>query len=192
MKANLKTAIVLIALVVVFAVIGRQLFKLMNLSAKDFPPFKYVNDSQKVKRYFDWLVPMAQTVGQHYGIPWQAIAVQTALETGWGKSSLLTKYNNFGGIKAAAGDNSVPLATQEFINGKYITITDGFAVWKTPYEGLIGYANFFHRYSRYKAALNYPNDPYKFIEEIKKAGYATAPNYVATLHQMLNKYFPKS
>ena len=163
-----------------------KLFKVMGVDVTGLSSFKYKGGSTTKQDWYNWITPLAKVVGAKYGIPYQAIIVQTALETGWGKSSLLQKYNNFGGIKASKGDNSVPLATKEFINGQMVTITDKFAVWKTPYEGLIGYANFFHRYSRYAPALKYPNDPYKFIEEIKKAGYATDPNYIAKLHGMLD------
>lgn len=189
MKENTKIALIIIALVIVFSIIGRQIFKLMEISIKDTKAFEYKAGSTSTKRYFNWIIPMAKVIGKEFGLPWQAIAVQTALETGWGKSSLLTKYNNFGGIKAVKGDNSIQMGTQEFVNGQMITISDAFAVWKTPFEGIQGYGNFFHKNKRYKTALNYPNDPYKFIEQIKKAGYATDPNYVAKLHGMLNKYF---
>lgn len=141
------------------------------------------------KDYLDWITPKAKIVGLAKGIPYQAIVVQTALETGWGKSSLLKKYNNFGGIKAKKGEASVNMGTKEFIGGQMISIIDGFKVWNSPTSGLFGYADFFHENKRYKNALNYPNDPYKFISEIKKAGYATDPNYILKLHGMLKKYF---
>lgn len=183
---NLKPVLIILALVVVFSFVANWLLDKMIVA---MTKFTYINDNKKVQRYLDWITPMAKVVGKKYGIPYQAIVVQTALETGWGKSSLLSKYNNFGGIKAVAGDNSVSMGTKEFINGQMVSITDKFAVWRTPIEGLEGYANFFHRNKRYKTALNYPNDPYKFIEEIKKAGYATDPGYISKLHGMLNSYF---
>lgn len=151
--------------------------------------FNYISDSQKTKRYIDWITPKAKIVGLSKGIPWQAIVVQTALETNWGKSSLLTKYNNFGGIKSVKGEPSVLMDTLEFKNG-YYSVKDGFRVWSSPLAGLMGYAEFIHKNKRYRNALKYPNDPYQYIIEIKKAGYATDPNYVAKLHSMLKKYFP--
>lgn len=151
--------------------------------------FIYKGGSTKTKDYIDWLEPKAKIVGLQFGIPFQAIVVQTALETNWGKSSLLLKYNNFGGIKSVKGQNSVLLSTKEFDNGVFKTINDGFAVWDSPTAGLKGYAEFFHKNIRYKTALNYPHDPYKFIIEIKKAGYATDPNYISKLHGMLKKYY---
>lgn len=188
---RIKIAVIVLLIVAVFLVVGRQLFKLMDLSIQDVKSFEYSSASGNSKRFIEWVTPLAKFAGNKYGLPWQALVVQTALETGFGKSSLLRKYNNFGGIKAGSGDNSVALGTSEYINGSYITPTSNFAVWRTPFDGLNGYGYFFHRYKRYAAALKYPNDPYRFIEEIKKAGYATDPNYVSKLHNMLNLYFPQ-
>lgn len=172
-------------LTVICLIVFRQLFAVVGLSTQDIPPYNYRGGSTKKQDWYDYIIPLAKVIGPKYGIPWQAMAVQTALETGWGESSLLRKYNNFGGIKAKKGQSSTNMKTQEYINGQWITITDGFATWPTPYKGLIGYANFFHENERYAEALKHPRDPYRFIEEIKKAGYATAPNYVSILHGML-------
>jgi hypothetical protein len=148
-----------------------------------------IQELSKIKTksdYINWITPLAKEVGKKYGIPWQAIIAQTGLETGWGKSQLLQKYNNFGGIKAVGSEESVTFNTREFINGKYKTISSKFAKWPTPLEGLEGYAKFFHKNKRYSNALQYKDNPYKFIEEIKKAGYATDPNYVDKLHKIIN------
>lgn len=167
-------------------VLTNQLFRIMNLSVKYPEPFKYDGTTPK-SDWYNWIEPLAKQVGREYGIPWQAILVQTALETGWGKSELFWKYNNFGGVKFAGSGapNKVNMKTGEVFDGKATTITAAFAAWPNPYEGLVGYAKFFHRNKRYATALKYPNDPYKFVEEIKKAGYATAPNYTSILHGML-------
>lgn len=142
------------------------------------------------QRWIDYITPFAKKYGLIYGIPYQFIVVQTALENGWGKSSLLTKYNNFGGVKAVKGDNSVAMNTDEFINGVWVLgESHNFAVFKNPLDGFKAYLNFFKVNSRYRYALNYPKDAYQFAIEIKKAGYATDPNYVKKIHDMLNKYF---
>lgn len=148
--------------------------------------FEYVNDSKKKQRYYDWIAPKAKALSLVHGIPWQFICVQTALETGWGKSSLASKYFNFGGQKAVSGEPFVELKTREVINGQSIYIMSKFRKFSNLKDGLKAYANFFHKYKRYATALKYPNDPYQFAVEIKKAGYATDPNYVTTLHKMLN------
>ena len=187
-KQTTRNIAIIIVATVILVFVLRESLKIMNASIESYKPFKY-NPASKTRKsdWYNWVEPIAKTVGAEYGIPWQAILVQTALETGWGKSSLLWKYNNFGGVKFAGSGapSKVNMTTGEVFNGNAVTINSDFAVWPTPYEGMIGYANFFHRNKRYKNALQYPNDPYKFIDEIKKAGYATAPNYISILHGML-------
>lgn len=185
MKPLHRQILIFVLLVVLFYFLLREVFKVANLSIKDTKPFQYKGGANKKKDWYNYITPLAKVIGRQYGIPWQAISVQTALETGWGESSLLRKYNNFGGSKSRPGEASVNFGTQEFINGKWVTITDGFQVFKTPYKGLIGYAEFFHKNPRYATALKFPNDPYRFITEIRNAGYATSPNYISILHGML-------
>lgn len=187
-RQTAKNLVIIAIAATVFVFVLRESLKIMNASIESYPPFKVKPGSRTPKSdWYNWIEPLAKTVGEEYGIPWQAILVQTALETGWGKSSLLWKYNNFGGVKFAGSGapSKVNMKTGEVFNGTAVTINADFAAWPTPYEGIKGYANFFHRNKRYATALQYPNDPYRFIEEIKKAGYATAPNYTSILHGML-------
>lgn len=182
----LKKTILFILFFAVATVVINELLKAMDLNLRNRKPFKYQGKTPK-SDWYNWIEPLAKSVGKEFGIPWQAILVQTALETGWGKSQLATKYNNFSGVKYAGSGapNKVNMKTVEVFNGNAVTINSDFAAWPNPYDGLRGYANFFHRNKRYAQALKYPTDPYKFIEEIKKAGYATGPNYISILHGML-------
>jgi flagellar protein FlgJ len=180
--------LILVIVTTIAYFIWSKLFTLMELNVKEYRPFTYMSNSKTKKSdWYNYIAPLAKVVGKEFGIPWEAICVQTALETGWGKSILATRYNNFGGVKftGSGAPSKVNMATGEVFDGQAVTINSDFAAWKTPYEGLRGYANFFHRNKRYAKALKHPNDPYKFIEEIKKAGYATAPNYTSILHGML-------
>lgn len=184
-QALVKRLLIFSMMLVIMFVFINEIFKMLDLSLKSYKPFKY-NSASKTKKsdWYNWIEPLAKAVGKEYGIPWQAILVQSALETGWGSSSHV-KYNNFNGVKDTDGKNAVNSTTKEFINGQWITIKDGFETWPTPYEGLRGYAEFIHKNKRYKKALLYPNDPYQYIVEIKNAGYATSPNYISILHGML-------
>lgn len=174
-------------LVVVTIFIVDKLFKVMETTLE---PFKYINDSQKQKRYIDWITPTAKIVGKEKGIPWEILVLQSAIENGWGKSSLMRKHNNFGGVKfkGSGATGKVLLPTTEYIKGEYVQVNSYFATWPTPIDGLRGYAHFYIRNGRYKKALQYPTDPYNFIAEAHKAGYATDPNYTKKIHGMLNKY----
>lgn len=185
-----RNALLLIILVFVAVFFVRQLFIAMNLDLKTYSPFNPKPNSKTTKSdWYNWVEPLARALGAEYGIPWQAILVQTAQETGWGKSTLLRRYNNFAGVKYpnSGAPSKVNMKTGEVYNGNKVVENADFAAWPSPYEGMKGYVNFFHRNKRYATALKYPHDPHRFIEEIKKAGYATDPNYVSKLHGMLEK-----
>jgi flagellum-specific peptidoglycan hydrolase FlgJ len=185
-KKSIKYLLIIIIVAGLAWVFASVVLKKLGLTMDSLKNFNFRGGSTTKSDFYNWIIPIAKQVGADYNLPWQAIAVQTALETGWGKSSLLQTYNNFGGIKDNDGINTTkPMGTKEFINGKWITIRDGFETYSTPYSGLIGYAQFFHQNPRYSKALNHPNSPLEFIKEIKKAGYATDPNYISKLASML-------
>lgn len=147
-----------------------------------------LSGAERIKRWIAFITPHAKKVGAKYGLPWKALVVQTGWETGWGRSSLLHEANNIAGIKARHGEPFVTKLTHEYRNGVRVNEYANFRKWDTFQEGLEGYATFFHRFSRYREALNYPNDPYRFITEIRNAGYATSINYITNLHGILDRY----
>jgi len=145
--------------------------------------------------------PFAKQTEEKTGISAIAILAQAALESGWGASA---PGNMFFGVKDTDGinGNEQLLTTTEYsrradlkfpeiisvtpvvLNGqkyfKYI-VKDYFRKYDTPEECFTDHANFFFQNSRYAAALAVKSDPFQFIDDIAKAGYATAPNYADTL-----------
>lgn len=150
-----------------------------------------------VKNYY----PFAKESEVKTGISAIAILAQAALESGWGKAA---PGNMFFGIKDTDGinGNEQLLTTTEYSrsanlkfpvilsvtpvirNGqkwfKY-RVKDYFRKYDTPEQCFTDHSNFFIKNKRYAKALLVKNDPYKFIEEIAKAGYATAPDYGSVL-----------
>ena len=71
-------------------------------------------------------------------------------------------------------------------DGKYLyVVRDWFRKYDTPEESFTDHAQFFIKNERYAEALKVKSDPYKFAEEVAKAGYATAPNYADTLKKVI-------
>lgn len=121
----------------------------------------------------------AFAVGKRYGIPYEAILAQAGIESGWGKSDLTVDGNNFFGIKAGPEWKGKTLEFMTREDNPPRTIKAQFRAYDSPAAGFTGYASFIHHNSRYKEALKYPKDPEKYIEEIKKAGYATDNAYIS-------------
>jgi flagellum-specific peptidoglycan hydrolase FlgJ len=145
--------------------------------------------------------PFAKQTEEKTGISAIAILAQAALESGWGKAA---PGNMFFGVKDTDGvnGNEQLLTTTEFSrradlkfpeiisitpvirNGqkffKYI-VKDYFRKYDTPEACFTDHTKFFFQNKRYATALTVKSDPYKFIDEIAKAGYATAPDYAPML-----------
>lgn len=101
------------------------------------------------------------------------------------KSSLAVKYNNFFGIKADKSwkGKAVRLQTDEYFDPKVkTTIVDGFRVYNSFEESVRDYVKFLKENARYKnAGVFSAKTPEEQFQAIKKAGYATAPNYASFL-----------
>ena len=148
-----------------------------------------------VKKY----KPFALETERKTGISAIFILAQSALETGWGNSA---PGNMMFGVKAKAGTppekrqlvvtkevlSSPNVAFPEIIritkraDGNYLyEVKDWFRKYDSPEESFTDHANLFLKNKRYAKALLVRSDPYKFAEEVAKAGYATEPTYADRL-----------
>lgn len=156
-----------------------------------------------VKQFY----PFAKQTQDKTGISAVAILAQAALESGWGEKA---PGNMFFGVKDTDGvnGNEQLITTTEYhstMDVKYpeiISITpcviggkkkfkykikDYFRKYETPEQCFTDHTQFFFKNPRYKAALAVKADPDKFVDAIAKAGYATDPNYAATLHSIIKR-----
>lgn len=166
------------------------------------------------KEFVKSFYPHARIVQDKTGISAVAILAQAALESGWGK---FAPGNMFFGVKDTDGvnGNEQLLTTTEYhtsVNVKYpvvISITptvkngrklfkykvkDYFRKYNTPADCFNDHAQFFFKNKRYAKALLVKSDPMKFIDEIAKAGYATAPDYSKLLKSVaksISNHLPK-
>jgi len=143
-------------------------------------------------------------IGQKYGIPYEAMLAQGAIESGNGNSTLTTIYNNYFGIKASPGWQGavVNLPTKEEENGVSVDKIASFRVYPDIRSGWEGYAKFIHENPIYSKALLYPTDYVRYLEEVANAGYATSSTYkektigvansIVTYISSTNKWPPSS
>ena len=117
--------------------------------------------------YLNAMVDIVQTVYKKYKTVLPSVVLaQGALESGWRETS-----KTLFGIKGTGQT----LLTQEFINGKYVTVSANFKTYSNLTEAVIQYYELMNK-SRYAAVkdLKTAEEQIKFIH---KAGYATDPNY---------------
>ena len=158
-----------------------------SFSCEEQSPVSAAPATNDLKSFVDAYAPSAFNVGKSYGIPYETILAQGIIESGYGKSSLTTEAYNFFGIKAGS-TWSGPVwtgVTYEEVNGQMVETTAEFRKYPNAEEGFNGYGEFITTNSRYKPALQYPTDPYRYLEEIKKAGYATDSKYVETVSSVI-------
>ena len=135
------------------------------------------------------ILPSAKIIEQKIGVPYQFIISQICIESGFGKSSLTTKYFNYGGIKAIKDKPSVKLLTTECDkNGICKKVYQNFAVFKNATEGLMYQAKIYSN-KYFKQYLNKTTDPYKYVQLIQSGAvkYATSPTYVKTISNIIDK-----
>jgi flagellum-specific peptidoglycan hydrolase FlgJ len=122
-----------------------------------------------------------------YGIEVHSpIIAQAILESGWGKSSLSSKYHNYFGLKCGSAwkGKSINMATkEEYKVGTLTNIRDNFRVYDSMEAGVKGYFDFINT-SRY-ANLKGVKSPEEYVKRIKADGYATSSKYVDNIMRVI-------
>ena len=127
--------------------------------------------------------------GRNWSLPSVCIA-QSAIETGWGKSSIMTKANAYFGIKSGRSWKGAVYSTKTrewYDNVNATNITDTFRAYSTLEDSIKDYYNLICEYGRYNKACN-TMDARECIQGIKDGGYSTYPTYVNEVMAIINTY----
>ncbi|QNI34515.1 glucosaminidase domain-containing protein [Alloacidobacterium dinghuense] len=136
-------------------------------------------------------VTAAQYTQKTYGVPASITLAQAILESGWGKSSLAQKCNNFFGVKAVAHatpDTYEEFPTIEFVDGRKTSVMAQFAKYPSPTLGFAAHARLLALAERYKPAMACRSDVEMFAEQLHRCGYSTNPNYAASLMVLVKEF----
>ena len=123
-----------------------------------------------------------------YGIEVHSpIIAQAILESGWGKSTLASKYHNYFGLKCGSrwkGKSVNMLTKEEYTVGTMTSIRDNFRVYDSMEDGVKGYFEFINtsRYSNLKGVKS----PEEYALRIKFDGYATSSKYVDNIMRVIH------
>lgn len=144
-------------------------------------------------KFIKKLAPQAQRLQGQYNILPSITLAQAILESNWGSSKLASKYHNLFGVKAQdSTNNSVYLDTQEFVNGRYVTVKARFQVYQDWNESLTDHAKLLaygtkwnpQQYKDVVAATNY----LQAADGLQRDGYATDPAYTKKLIAIIKQY----
>lgn len=139
------------------------------------------------KEFIEVIAKYVIKYANDYGIKVHSpIIAQAILESGWGGSTLASKYNNFFGLKCGGSwkGKSVNMATkEEYTAGTLTDIRANFRVFDSIEDGVKGYFEFinYSRYSNLKGVAN----PEEYCRLIKADGYATSSTYVNNLMRVI-------
>lgn len=122
-----------------------------------------------------------------------AVLAQFCLESGYGVSELAVNANNYAGLKyrpnrcpTASGTYTKIGGEQDAVTGRYTSSTMLWFAFKSKEDFVRGYFDFTN-ISNYKA-IKGVSDPRTYLENIKRAGYATSIKYVDNLMAVIEKY----
>jgi flagellar protein FlgJ len=126
------------------------------------------------------------------GIPASYMVGQAGHETGWGRHEIKMKggapsFNLFG-IKAGASWSGkvAEVTTTEYVDGVAKKTVAKFRAYDSYEDSFRDYARLITKSPRYAQASQQTDSALAFATGLKKAGYATDPDYAAKLSRAIN------
>ncbi|MDU5503702.1 MAG: peptidoglycan amidohydrolase family protein [Anaerococcus vaginalis] len=151
---------------------------------------KYIN-SYNTKEEFLKMINSHSDLARQYNIFPEVMMGQAILESNWGQSKLSKKSRNIFGVKVPRNERGKGKGdfydTKEFINGKYVTVKAEFRRFNTYEESIRQYLSLLNGNYYSKFGVNKAKNYKEQLQRIKNAGYATAPNYVSSVLNVIEK-----
>lgn len=143
--------------------------------------FKYRNPPKPLPKYentWEGVYAAAKEAGSKWP---ECVSAQWALESGWGQHT--SGVNNFFGLKGSGST----VNTQEFINGKWVTIKAGFIDFPDLLTCVCYLVDRWYKdFGRFKG-VNRASSRNECARLLVKEGYATDPDYSTKLIQIMDR-----
>jgi flagellum-specific peptidoglycan hydrolase FlgJ len=133
------------------------------------------------------VAPGAMAAQARYGVPAAVTIAQAIDESGWGQSELAVKDHNLFGIKGSGPAGTDAMATQEFLNGSWVTSTAYFRVYHNVAESIADHGQLLATSPIYQRAMADRAVPDAFANDLTGV-YATDPTYGSTLIALMQLY----
>jgi hypothetical protein len=151
-------------------------------------PKRYVTPATRDQQAFiSQVVPGTVAARQRYGVPASVTIAQAIEESAWGQSSLAARHHNLFGVKGAGPAGSVTLPTQEYQDGRWVTVDAQFAVYHNDAESIADHAKLLATSAYYTRAMADRAYPDAFASDLTGV-YATDPHYGANLIALMKLY----
>lgn len=146
---------------------------LIALAAEDTPQTRYIEKYSAV----------AVAEMQRTGVPASITLAQGIIESGSGQSTLATEANNHFGIKCHRDWKGRTILKDDD------AANECFRAYDSPEESFRDHSDFLRYNDRYKALFDLKPTDYKaWARGLKKAGYATDPDYASKLIKVIDEY----
>lgn len=155
------------------------------------------------EKFIEEIGAMAKADMAKSGICAAVTVAQAILESGWGKSDLAVKANNIFGMKCSLSGNTWPgstwdgksaynKSTGEYYSGSYTTVKADFRKYGSWAESVADHGAYLAG-AKNGSALRYAGlvgcaDYKKAAQIIKDGGYATSPDYVSKICNIVEQY----
>ncbi|MGO9220094.1 MAG: glucosaminidase domain-containing protein, partial [Streptosporangiaceae bacterium] len=146
-----------------------------------------VSETQAQQAFISEVAPGAVAAQRRYGVPAAVTIAQAIDESGWGQSELASQDHNLFGIKGTGPAGSVPLPTQEYVNGQPVSTSASFRVYNNVAESIDDHGRLLARSGYYQQAMADRQHPDRFAAALTGV-YATDPNYGASLISLMRRY----
>ncbi len=151
------------------------------------PVRKQVSETRSQQAFIGAVAPGAMEAQRRYGVPAAVTIAQAIDESGWGQSELAARDHNLFGIKGSGPAGSVPLPTQEYVNGQPVSTSASFRVYHNVAESIDDHGRLLAHSGYYQQAMGDRAHPDKFAAALTGV-YATDPNYGANLISLMRRY----
>ena len=142
-----------------------------------------ISGGNPIETYIEKWAPVAVEEMYRSGVPASITLAQGILESRYGLSELASKGNNHFGIKCHKDWKGRTMAYDDDAKGEC------FRVYDSAQESFRDHSDFLRYRDRYKFLFEFDTKDYKsWAYGLKKAGYATDPNYPAKLIKYIEDY----
>ncbi|EGP5399372.1 MAG: glycoside hydrolase family 73 protein [Enterococcus faecium] len=157
--------------------------------------FSARSSANSQQAFIDSIASTAQSLASANDLYASVMIAQAIVESGWGNSALASAPNyNLFGIKGSYNGQSVTMPTSEYVNGQWITVNAAFRKYPSYKESLqdnvtvLKTTSFQPGVYYYSGAWKSNTNSYKDATAWLTGRYATAPNYGATLNNVIETY----
>ncbi len=130
------------------------------------PLHKPPSETRAQQAFIDEVAPGAIAAQHRYGVPAAVTIAQAIDESGWGQSQLAAQDHNLFGIKGTGPAGSVPLPTQEYVNGQQVSTSASFRVYHDVAESIDDHGRLLADSGYYQQAMADRQHPNEFAKAL--------------------------